>query len=60
MNIQYLAIIALLIIIVYYVFVRKTNNSKSITGYWDLTNEINEFNKLQKKCISKLNKSKLI
>lgn len=58
MNLQYLAILALLIIIVYYVFVRKTKVSSSVIGYWDLTDEICEFNKLQKKCLNKFNKLK--
>lgn len=63
MNLQYLAIIALLIIIIYYVFVRKTDtcvSSTNVGGYWDLTKEIDEFNKIQKKCINKFSTIKTL
>ncbi|MGYP000887082303 len=53
MDIQYIAIIALLVIIFYYVFIRKSSGNilNDDCGEWDLSEEIKEFNKIQKKYI---------
>lgn len=50
MDPQYIVIIVLLVIIFYYLFIRKTNSLlDSSCSEWDLTDEIKEFNKIQKK-----------